>query len=230
MTKNISINCFRYTNSPSLNSNLVKPGSFIHISKLLARNKILGILDLSGNFVGNVGLNYISAGLTTNDTLISLSLSQTFINEDSISCLMDIINNTKIRYLNLSKNKLTNKFLDEFTRNKKTLRLYYLNLSQCCFSGNSCQKFFDELNQSSVKTLIFDGNEITSMNLMKFGFTLRKLIGINHLSLNSCKLTTEIVQSIANNLFNQSCLMVLHLQDNRINVILFYYYYSLKER
>ncbi len=105
---NQSIFCFFMRNTPGPYRNVIKPGGFVRIAPMLKQNKTLGILDVSGNSAGNVGLTHIAAGLYKNFTLISLNISQTYIDQGSVEGVIQILKYSKVKYLDISKNKLDN--------------------------------------------------------------------------------------------------------------------------
>ncbi len=73
-------------------------------------NSFLTILNVSGNFIGNKGLEHICYGLKSgpNQTLLKLNIALNDINANGIEYLYETLPITKIKELNLSRNPLKN--------------------------------------------------------------------------------------------------------------------------
>ena len=77
---------------------------------LLDQNKILTFLDISGNWIGKEGLNYIMQGLRENRSLLSLKISKNDIPGECLNDLFRTIKYTKISELDISGNPIGIKF------------------------------------------------------------------------------------------------------------------------
>ena len=108
---NQSIIDINLSSSEGLNRNTIGSKGVEPLRRVLALNKFLIILNLSGNFIGNKGLGYICEGLRTgrNQTLIKLNLSLNDINADGMEYLQKALPYTYLKDLNLSKNAIKNK-------------------------------------------------------------------------------------------------------------------------
>jgi len=106
--QNDSIYCLMFSNSSGPHQNHIKSDAFVHASQALLNNKTLGILNMSGNMLGNEGLKYFVKGFSGNKVLQLLNISQTYIDNLSISYVATILKNSRITHLDISKNKLGN--------------------------------------------------------------------------------------------------------------------------
>lgn len=220
MCVNESVYCFIFKSAAGPTRNVVKPSAFKSFEMMLKTQKILGIIDISGNLAGNSGLQCIANGLIGNLSIISLCLSQIFVNESCIDSLLKILKSVKLRYLDISNNKLNNTLLEKIAEHFNNYTCFFntLNFSYCGFSGLACAKFFNSQERSSLKALNFDGNCLVVDDLEFLGVSVSKLGTLRNLSLNSCQLSTDVIRVLCKNLLEKSFLSTLHLQSNRINV------------
>ncbi len=107
--KSQSLTCFIMGNTTGPTRNLVKPVAFQACEGALARSRILSILELSGNFVGSESLSAVARGLRQNRALVSLNLSQCSLDRGCTDAIMESLKFGKLRYLDLSRNKLESK-------------------------------------------------------------------------------------------------------------------------
>ena len=105
---NQSLNCLVMANAPGPNRNVIKSQAFQTCELALAHNKTLTMLDLHDNLVGNEAIACISSGVAHNSTLTSLNISHTLLDCGCISSLLQLLQFSRIRYLDISRNHLTN--------------------------------------------------------------------------------------------------------------------------
>lgn len=72
------------------------------ISKVLSSNKVLTLLNLSGNAIGNDGVHFLVKGLKGNKTLEYLGLGNNEITHVGATTLMEVIPSTTVKDLDLS--------------------------------------------------------------------------------------------------------------------------------
>lgn len=86
------------------------------IVPVLKCNKVLSILDLSGNSIKSEGLVYIAEGIVGNVTLMSLKIAYNEIQgcTETLKCLKAILLQSKVIELDLSENPIGNKCMEGF--------------------------------------------------------------------------------------------------------------------
>lgn len=75
LEKNMTLSSLVMANHDRLHRNRMGPKACPELRNLLAENKILSILNISDNGIGNEGLKILSPSLTSESSLISLNLS-----------------------------------------------------------------------------------------------------------------------------------------------------------
>jgi Ran GTPase-activating protein (RanGAP) involved in mRNA processing and transport len=112
------------------------------LMNVLKTNKILTILNLSGNGIKVEGLSYITEGLSKNNTLLSLKISQNEIigSPQSFACLKSLIIESKLIELDISDNPLGNPCIESIAQviggaGTSLKKLYIANV------GITCNKF-----------------------------------------------------------------------------------------
>ncbi len=108
LTKNESLYCLIMSSVSGPHQNNIKSEGVRSAARALAQNCMLGILNLSGNMLGNDGLAYIVDGLCKNKSVLSLNVSQVYIDHNSVDQITRLILNSRVCYLDLSKNRLGN--------------------------------------------------------------------------------------------------------------------------
>ena len=101
----LNLSSFEGLNRNTLGCKGVEP-----LRQILAFNRFLTILNVSGNFIGNKGLAFICEGLLAgpNQTLLKLNIAQNDINASGMDHLYETLCLTSIKELNVSRNPLKN--------------------------------------------------------------------------------------------------------------------------
>ena len=107
--KNCSLFCLNLSSNSGPHQNKVTSDALINAPLALSKNTTLGILNLSGNMIGNDGVKYLAKGLLKNSTLLWLNISQTSIDKLSAKYIIRILNKSRLTHLDISRNKLGNK-------------------------------------------------------------------------------------------------------------------------
>lgn len=109
VAKNICISCLILSSTATgFCKNYFSKHALEKCQIALEKNKNLTILDLNGNCIGNNGLAYIVKGLRKGSSLVSLSLSQTGLDDGCLPSVLRIASQSKIHTLDISRNKLQN--------------------------------------------------------------------------------------------------------------------------
>ncbi len=97
-----------------------------------------------------------------------------------------------------------------------------LSLAHCEFVGGECCRFFETLERTTLRKLIFDGNLIGDSDPTFFANAVDHMWSVRTLSMNSCRIGCKGASAIAHTLMVKPQLSVLFLQDNRIKASLAY--------
>lgn len=106
---------------------------------VLKVNRYLTILNLSGCFIGDIGLGYICDGLqgsqdTANKTLNELNLALNEITSDGVEKMVKSLKYTAVKVINFTRNPLKNKgakAIGEMLVRGSDIKIDVLNLTEC---------------------------------------------------------------------------------------------------
>ncbi|CAF1424534.1 unnamed protein product [Adineta steineri] len=110
------------------------PGSYcttVSTAIQLQNDKMITMMDLSGNHIGDTGIQYLATVLQNNTTIKQLNLSNNGISDTGVQYLADMLrSNTTITSINLSRNQIGDigaKYLGDTLQNNKTLTTLILD-------------------------------------------------------------------------------------------------------
>jgi len=164
---------------------------------LLQSNKILSILNLSGNSIKSEGLAYIAQGIKGNFTLSSLKICQNEIQGVSatVQNLKAIIIESKLMELDISDNPLGNSCMENLSQllsngGMALRRFYFCNIG---INSGCILTLFKNLRACSVlKTLRMDKNQIAGPEFKQaISELLNQYSCLENLTLHECNLGDE---------------------------------------
>jgi Ran GTPase-activating protein (RanGAP) involved in mRNA processing and transport len=139
LTVNESIVSLDVSSHEGLHRNHLATKGVKWLTQVLKHNKILTILNLSGNSIKIEGLAYIAEGIAGNNTLLSLEIAQNEIqgSPQCVQLLKTIITESKIKELNISDNQIGNSSMESLSQNLANTsmalqRLYASNVGITC--------------------------------------------------------------------------------------------------
>lgn len=138
---NESITSLDISSHEGLHRNHIGEKGAKNIGKVLEKNKILSILNLSGNGIRIEGLSYIAAGMAGNNTLVSLKIAQNDIqgNSQCVAYFKSLVIQSKLLELDISENPLGNNCMEDFAQilgnaGMSLKRLFCSNIGISCIS------------------------------------------------------------------------------------------------
>lgn len=146
---------------------------------LLANNQVIAIeyLDLSGNHIGDRGVNHISKGIKNNKTITELHLSNNQIkNNGDFPSLNDALKGENtIKVLNLSNNQIQDegaKSIGEAVQKNKSITELILSDNQ--IEDEGAQWLSKYLENNRIKILHLTGNKIDEILRQNISYQLKK--------------------------------------------------------
>jgi Ran GTPase-activating protein (RanGAP) involved in mRNA processing and transport len=205
------------------NNSITHKGLKIWGTDSLRHNTSLQLLDLAGNMISDMGLSYISWGLSKNSTVKILDISQNAINATGAKALSDMLKeNSVVTCLNLSYNNIGRgvepiaKILTLNTTLKKLdLQWNYINSD----SGNVIAANIHKMNLTQLNV---SGNMMDS-SIFKILEQLpgNKALLYLDLSFNNNTSTSKIPNGITERFplsFKANSLLTLNLKSNAIDL------------
>ena len=153
------------------------------------------------------------------NNITSLILSQNNLDENDIKILSQIIlNNPKLKSLNISKNKLTQLSCSTigFALNK-TKTLEVINMSDCDINGETLVFLFTSKGSNSFKKIILDYNNLGDIGLMMLSHFIKNSNNLETISLkkvNGSDMGLSPIISIS--LISKSPLKLINIEENII--------------
>jgi len=227
LVNNNSVISLDLSSHEGLYRNRIAESSMKSIIPLLQKNKILTILNLSGNSISNLGVKYIAEGIKGNFTLMSLKIGYNEITGcDEISLyLKEIVTQSKLLEFDISGNPLSNecfeKFIKSLTKTGVTLHKLY-----CDNIGINTEKikniFSATKNCSTIQTLKMGGNNFSKTN--EIITAIPEIVGVYssilHLCLSENKLEDAAGQAIFLGLCQNRFMKTINLSKNNLSVFL----------
>ena len=154
------------------------------------------------------------------NNITSLILSQNNLDENDIKILSQIIlNNPKLKSLNISKNKLTQLSCSTigFALNKTTT-LEEINMSNCDINGETLVFLFTSKGSNSFKKIILDNNNLGDIGLMMLSHFIKNSNNLETISLKKVNGTDMGLSPIVSiSLISKSPLKYIYIEENIIN-------------
>jgi len=197
------------------------------IVPVLRNNKVLAIINITGNAIRAEGLAYIAEGIVGNSTLTSLRIGHNEIQGNGvIKSIKTILLDSKLKELDLSDNPLKSLCIEEISNilgnNASVLqRLYCSGIDINCkilinLLASSVRKAFAGISKS-LQVIKFDRNDFSGSEFIEH---VSLLVGtgsyLHHISLNECWLGERggntLFKAIQGNRYIQS----ISLQKNNL--------------
>jgi Ran GTPase-activating protein (RanGAP) involved in mRNA processing and transport len=203
---NESVTSVDVSSKRGMNKNRIAAKGMKWIVPMLKHNKILSIIDLSGNTIKTEGLAFIAEGMVKNVTLMSLKVGYNEIqgNPETLKYLKAILLHSKLIELDISGNPLGNKCAEGMfgiLTSEKTIlkRLICSNIEiDCKFLKNkiiaTCtQTIFNSIRSSySLESVKLDKNNFSGASFAEYVLALAgPKSPLLWLSLNECLLGEE---------------------------------------
>ena len=175
-------------------------------------------LDLS-NHNCNIPVLLNMSIFSGENNIISLNLSQNNFDENDIQILSQIIlNNPKLKSLNISKNKLTQLSCSTigFALNKTTT-LEVINMSDCDINGETLVFLFTSKGSNSFTKVILDYNNLGDIGLMMLSHFIKNSNKLETISLKKVYGTDMGLSPIISiSLISKSPLKLINIEENII--------------
>jgi Ran GTPase-activating protein (RanGAP) involved in mRNA processing and transport len=202
-----------------LNNSSISKQKFETLYPYFKGNLKLTELDLSNHNCNIPALLNMSL-FSGENNIISLNLSQNNFDENDIKILSQIIlNNPKLKSLNISKNKLTQLSCSTigFALNK-TKTLEVINMSDCDINGETLVFLFTSKGSNSFKKIILDYNNLGDIGLMMLSHFIKNSNNLETISLKKVNGTDMGLSPIVSiSLISKSPLKCIYIEENIIN-------------
>ena len=202
-----------------LNNSTISKQKFETLYPYFKGNLKLTELDLSNHNCNIPALLNMSL-FSGENNIISLNLSQNNFDENDIKILSQIIlNNPKLKSLNISKNKLTQLSCSTigFALNKTTT-LEEINMSNCDINGETLVFLFTSKGSNSFKKIILDNNNLGDIGLMMLSHFIKNSNNLETISLKKVNGTDMGLSPIVSiSLISKSPLKCIYIEENIIN-------------
>ena len=202
-----------------LNNSSISKQKFETLYPYFKGNLKLTELDLSNHNCNIPALLNMSL-FSGENNIISLNLSQNNFDENDIKILSQIIlNNPKLKSLNISKNKLTQLSCSTigFALNKTTT-LEEINMSNCDINGETLVFLFTSKGSNSFKKIILDNNNLGDIGLMMLSHFIKNSNNLEIISLKKVNGTDMGLSPIVSiSLISKSPLKYIYIEENIIN-------------
>lgn len=168
ITNSVSLTHLNIANHDRLHRNRLGLLACTDLCRLLQNNKILSILNISDNRIGNQGLNALTPALTEDCSLVSLSLSNN--NLDGIAATNIITKylklNRNIVKLDLSNNSIGDDALNPLAEalSENATRVKQLLVENCKLTTDGAAHLFTALKTNSFLSDLYLGNNTFFMN------------------------------------------------------------------
>eukprot|EP00347_Sterkiella_histriomuscorum_P001530 403371680 len=203
-----------------LHSNFIGEEGSKSLAKMLQQNKILSMLDVGGNKLGNNGLSYLSMTIqeSSQSSLIYLNISNNDITQEGCQYFLKSLIKSHLIELDMSKSLIGLKGAQQFGEVLKLNHfLQKLSLSQCEIGPRGLQDIMNGLKRNK---------SLTHLNLSRNDFqfslpnSLSSMFMINStlqvLDLSFCRLGSQMMLGITDGLFLNKQIKKLLLRDNQI--------------
>ncbi|XP_072312426.1 NACHT, LRR and PYD domains-containing protein 12-like [Eucyclogobius newberryi] len=156
-------------------------------------------LDLRGSWLQDSGLDTLSVGLnSTNCKLESLLLDNCRLTEDSCKMLAQVLERSRLKELDLSRNKIGDEGLQMLCSSLKLPQreLHTLSLTHCELTAESCLSLASVLSSSALTHLDLSYNPIQDSGL-KLLSTILQRSRLQALRCRCCLLSADALHSLA---------------------------------
>ena len=200
-----------------LNNNNISSGSGFYFADCLSRNKILEDLYLSNNNIRENGLNtLINILINNNTTLKKLDISYNNLTREDFNIIGQYIsNNLNLKYLDLSGNLINAQTANSFGISlRKNKNLTCLKLNKCGLNEESAPQLLNYMNETNISNIELDENKFGEMGPLIILNKLRATLSLKELSLQSCEIIPNFLNTVAQNLKDWNNLEKINLKNN----------------
>ena len=211
---------FSLANVDGLHRNRVGISGWKVLNKLLKTNKIISMIDISDNAIGNEGIRFMLNEIDpSNSSIVYMNLSNNDLSQGWIDELSSLLKSTNLYEIKLANNNLSDKTAQElavyFYRgywHLSKLDLSYNKLTSVgwsyLFQALKLNPFLTHLNLEDNN--LSKGNQFDSIiQLLKANKILKVL------NLSKCELTAKEADMISDGLSINSTLISLNLSNNK---------------
>ncbi|CAI2372811.1 unnamed protein product [Moneuplotes crassus] len=212
---------FNLANVDGLHRNRLGLNGCKGINKLLKNNKVLAMIDIADNSIGNEGIRHMLEGVDPHESnLVFINLSNNGLSQGCINELANLLNSSSLKEIRLSENLLNDSSAQElayfFYRGK--CKLAKLDLSDNHLTSNGVSilshalklnPYLSHLNLENNE--LFKGEEFSKITiLLKCNKVLKSI------NLSKCGLGPKEAEDIAAGLSENRGLLSLNLSKNKI--------------
>lgn len=209
-----------------LQRNTLGPAGVKPLRELLHVNHFLSILNLSGNFIGDMGICYLGEGLKkhpVNTSLKSLNLQSNDITGDGAEKLYQCLKNTGVTHLNLSKNPLKikgAKAVGDMIMKGNDINIDVLDISECQITHPGAVFIYNGIRRcQSLDVLIMDRNKLTAKYISELSQALWMNNTLIKLSMAHCELYDDGGIYLFDGLERNMKLVELNISHNNLRFL-----------
>ena len=222
LTDNQSITSFDISSHEGLNRNRLAAPGCEPLVTFFRENLILAHLNLAGTAIGPDGLEYLSAGLRGNQSLLTLNLANNGLIGKAIEPFSRSIVGTRLKHLDLASNKLGPAGAECIGRMIQGgfdgfCPLTHLDLSRNEITQAGAGRVYLAVGRNTIlKSLSLEGNPLgPSSNLDLYNCLAENRV-LTSLNLSSCDLRSDGITVIAEGLVRNHSLLTLNLAWNAL--------------
>jgi Ran GTPase-activating protein (RanGAP) involved in mRNA processing and transport len=212
---------FNLANVDGLHRNRLGSNGCKGLNKLLKNNKVLAMIDIADNSIGNEGIRNMLKGVDPHESNIAyINLSNNGLSQGCISELSNLLNSSSLQEIRLNENQLNDYSAQElayfFYRGK--CQLAKLDLSYNCLTSNGMGILSHALKLNPYLThLNLENNHLSRGDkFSKITIMLKSNKILKYLNLSKCELGCVEAEAIADGLSENKALETLNLSKNRI--------------
>lgn len=212
---------FNLANVDGLHRNRLGSNGCKGLNKLLKNNKVLAMIDIADNSIGNEGIRNMLKGVDPHESNIAyINLSNNGLSQGCINELSNLLNSSSLQEIRLKENQLNDFSAQElayfFYRGK--CQLSKLDLSYNCLTSSGAAILSHALKLNPYLThLNLENNQLgKGGKFSKITIMLKSNKILKSLNLSKCDLDCVDAEAIADGLFENKALETLNLSKNRI--------------
>lgn len=216
-----SITSINLANADGLHRNRIGSNGCKSLNKLLKENKILSMINIADNSIGNEGLKIMLNNVDpTQSNIVYLNLSNNDLSQGCIDVLSNLLKSSNLFEIRLSENKLTDNSAYDlgYYFYRGFCHLAKLDMSCNNLTSNGASMLFQALKLNPYLThLNLENNDLRKNDKFhKITNLLRANKIMKNLNLSKCKLNEDDAESIAEGLAHNKALVHINLSHNNI--------------
>ena len=200
-----------------LNKNNITSSSGFYIADTLSKNTILEEIYLGYNKINENGLNsLINILLNKNKSITTLDLSYNNLQQENIISIGDFLSsNPNLKYLDLSGNSIEEQSANLFGISlKKNTNLNVIKLNQCNLNEESSPQILNFMSKTKIYKIELNNNKFGKMGPLIILNQLRANLSLKEISLQTCEITPNLLNSIYQILKDWKNLEYMDLRNN----------------